>query len=105
MSTGLEILIYTYFVVNGAAVALLLKRVSRLEESENTKKKREHERKSEQKKIGERILSEMKCLNATNTALVTEVKNITYKGNADKMSEQEFQRAIRISEKACDDNE
>ena len=99
MSSDLIPLIGSYTIALIAAFVVVFKRIKKLEIAERVRRKREHEREIEQRKIGERLLSEMKVLSATNTAMITEIRNITYKGGADRMTEEEFQKALRKEKK------
>lgn len=99
MSSYLITLIGTYTIALIVVFVVVFKRIKQLERAERVRRKREHERELEQRKIGERILSEMKMLSATNTAMITEIRHITYKGGADRMTEEEFQKALRKEKK------
>ena len=94
MSSYLITLIGTYTIALIVVFVVVFKRIKQLERAERVRRKREHERELEQKKIGERILSEIKLLSATNTAVVTEIQNVIYKGGTNRMTEEEFQKAL-----------
>ena len=94
MSSYLITLIGTYTIALIVVFVVVFKRIKQLERAERVRRKREHERELEQRKIGERILSEIKLLSATNTAVVTEIQNVIYKGGTNRMTEEEFQKAL-----------
>ena len=94
MSSYLITLIGTYTIALIVVFVVVFKRIKQLERAERVRRKREHERELEQRKIGERILSEIKLLSATNMAVVTEIQNVIYKGGTNRMTEEEFQKAL-----------
>lgn len=102
MSSDLIPLIGSYTIALIAAFVVVFERIKKLEIAERVRRKREHEREVEQRKIGERILSEMKML-STNTAVVTKVENVIAKGGTDRMTEEEFQKALRTRKEKKND--
>lgn len=103
MSSDLTPLIGSYTIALIVAFVVIFKRIKKLKIAERVRRKREHEREVEQRKIGERILSEMKMLSATNTAVVTEIQNVICKGGTNRMTEEEFQKALRTRKEKKND--